>query len=156
IVLLANAWHHRSDALSSLAAAVGLAAVAVGGRKWAFMDPLTAMVLGTFLLTVAVRIMRTSAAELIDRAPAQKTLDGIELAVARTQGVISYHAVRARQVGGKIAMDIHVQVDPELTVRAGHDIAGAVRRRVMEADSSVIETIVHIEPFEGKAAGSAP
>ena len=148
VALLANAWHHRSDAVSSLAAAAGLAGMAIGGLEWAFLDSLTAIVLGAFLVTMAARIIRTSAAELVDRAPSPATLDVLKQAVARTGGVRSYHAFRARQSGGKIAMDIHVQVDPGLTVREGHDIAADVRQRIIQADPAVVEAIIHIEPAQ--------
>jgi len=146
--LLANAWHHRTDALSSLAAAVGLAGVLIGGQDWHFLDAVTALLLSAFLLLVAVRIMGSSASELIDRAPDSKTLSVIEAAVARTPGVRGYHAFRARHVGGKVETDIHIQVDPDLTIRSGHEIAGAVKRKVMQADPNVVEVIVHIEPAE--------
>ncbi|MGB2820213.1 MAG: cation diffusion facilitator family transporter [Phycisphaerae bacterium] len=148
ISLLANAWHHRSDAFTSVAAAAGLTVVAVGGAGWAFVDELTALVLSAFLVVAAIGIIRTSAAELIDRAPSPATLAAIERAVANTDGVHDYHAVRARQVGGKIAMDIHVLVDPQLTVREGHDIAAAVEESVQRADANIVEAVVHIEPHE--------
>ncbi len=154
--LIANAWHHRSDALSSVAAAAGLTVVAVGGPGWAFVDHLTALVLGAFLLVVAVRILRDSAAELIDRAPRAETLDAIRRAVADTHGVRDHHAVRARHVGGKVSMDIHVLVDPELTVRDGHDIATAVEQRVRRADPSVLDVVVHVEPWEPDANEETP
>ncbi len=148
ISLQANAWHHRTDALTSVAAAAGLAGATFGGPAWAFLDPLTAILLSAFLLFVAVRIMRTSASELVDSAPSEATLRAIEQAVAETEGVQSYHAFRARQIGGHVEMDIHVQVDPELSVREGHDIATDVRNRVQAADPDVTEAIVHIEPAE--------
>ena len=144
--LLANAWHHRSDAFSSIAAAAGLAGVMFGGPRWQFIDPLMAIVLAAFLVAMALRIIADGASELIDRAPGKATLTGIARAVSQTKGVRSYHAFRARQVGGKVAMDVHVQVDPDLTVRQGHDIATAVRDQVRQADPQVIEVIVHVEP----------
>jgi len=149
VALEANAWHHRTDAFSSIVAAAGLTAVALGGAEWAFLDPLAALLLGAFLVAAAVRIIWRSAAELVDSAPADDTLAGIERCVTQTSGVRGYHAFRARRVGGKIVMDIHVQVDPDLTVRQGHDIAGAVRREVMQADRRVVEAVVHIEPADG-------
>jgi len=91
-------------------------------------------------------MIRRSAGELVDRAPGADTLASIERAVSRTPGVQSYHAFRARRVGGKIAMDIHVLVDPDLTVRQGHDIAAAVQHEVMRSNSHVVEAVVHIEP----------
>ncbi len=146
--LVANAWHHRSDAFSSVAAAAGLAGILVGGAGWWFLDPLTAIVLSTFIVVMAIRIMAGSAEELIDRAPEAATMAAIEDAVAGTRGVRTHHAVRARQVGGKVEMDVHVQVDGELSVREGHDIAKAVRKRIVEADPSVVQVIVHVEPAE--------
>jgi len=154
--LVANAWHHRSDAFTSIAAAAGLAVVAVGGPGWAFVDELTALVLAAFLAVAAVRIVRSSSAELIDRAPSPATLAAIERAVARTDGVHDYHAVRARQLGGKIAMDIRVLVEPELTVREGHDIASAVQESVQRADVNVVEVVVHVEPAEGRDGADGP
>ena len=148
VALLANAWHHRSDAFSSMGAAVGLAAVAAGGPEWAFVDSLTALLLAAFLTTAAVKIIRTSASELVDRAPSAATLADIERAVTDTGGVRSFHGFRARQIGGKITMDIHVQVDPALTVGQGHDIATAVRSQVMDAAPRVVQAIVHVEPAE--------
>ncbi len=146
--LVANAWHHRSDAFSSVAAAAGLAAMAIGGHKWHFLDHLTALVLSAFLAVVAWRIVREAVEELMDRAPSRETLRRIQQSVAGTRGVRSFHAIRARRLGGKVDMDIHVQVDPELTVRQGHEIAAEVRRHVMESCPEVLSVIVHVEPPE--------
>lgn len=146
--LRANAWHHRSDAFTSAAAAAGLGGIWLGGADWAFLDPLTAMVLGTFLLVGAGRIVWDSAAELIDSAPAEAAVVRIREAIASTPGVREFHALRAREVGGQITMDVHVMVDPELSVREGHDIAGRVKRVVMDAEEDVSEVVVHVEPAE--------
>lgn len=146
--LLANAWHHRTDAITSVAAAAGLGGVVLGGEGWRMLDAVTALVLAAFLVVVAVRIVRTSASEMMDRAPSDETLAAIEKAVSGTRGVRSYHAFRARRIGGKVEMDVHVQVDPSLTVREGHGIASAVKRAVMHADTGVVEVIVHVEPPE--------
>ncbi len=131
-----------------MAVAAGLTGVAVGGSKWQFLDNLTAMVLACFLAVVAWRIIRQAIDELMDRAPSRAVLERIEASVRRTGGVRTFHAFRARRLGGKVEMDIHVQVDPELSVRQGHDIAREVRRRIMAEDPDVISVIVHIEPGE--------
>lgn len=144
--LLANAWHHRTDAFTSVTAALGLAGVLLGGPRWQMLDALTALVLGAFLIVVAVRIIHNSAEELADRAPSAETLAGIQQAVAGTEGVTSFHAFRARQVGGKVEMDIHIQVDPALTVAQGHSIASEVELATMAADTDVISVTVHVEP----------
>ena len=151
VSVIANAWHHRTDAFTSLAAAAGLAGVLFGGNSWQFLDPLTAIVLAAFLVVASVRITLASASELVDRAPSGEALECIRQVVTETEGVMSYHAFRARQVGGQIAMDIHIQVDPDLTVQQGHEIASAVRQRIMdEATCEVVEVVVHIEPTEGE------
>ena len=144
--VLANAWHHRSDALSSVAAAAGLSAVLLGGGQ--VLDQVTAMILACFLAVVAWRIIRGAGEELMDRAPASRVLEQIEQAVGQTAGVRTFHAFRARKLGGMVEMDIHVQVDPDLTVARGHDIATEVRQRVENCCPNVISVIVHVEPLE--------
>lgn len=146
ISLEANAWHHRTDAFTSIAAAAGLAGVALGGPSWAFLDNLTAVVLSVFLLAAGGKIFYESVAELIDRAPRKKVLSDIGQIVSETEGVQSYHAFRARKIGGKIAMDIHIQVDPELTVLDAHTIASLVRDRILESNFNAVDVVVHIEP----------
>jgi len=144
--IVANAWHHRSDSWSSVAAAAGLAGVALGGPGWAFLDHVTAVVLSSFLVVIGARILWDSAGELIDRAPDQRTQASIEAIVATTEGVKGYHAVRARRIGGKVAIDVRIHVTPDLTVREGHDIATLVTRRLLECEHNVAEVVVHIEP----------
>jgi cation diffusion facilitator family transporter len=145
--LVANAWHHRSDAWSSVAAAVGLAAMAIGGEKWHILDHLTAAVLASFLVVVAWRILRGALRELMDRAPSAELLERIRAAVDATEGVRSFHAFRARRVAGTIEMDIHVQVDPNLTVARGHDIAAEVEEQITQCCPNVVSVVVHVEPF---------
>ncbi len=146
--LLANAWHHRSDAMTSVAAAAGLAAVMIGGPEWCILDALTALVLSAFLIVVAAKIISMSASELIDRAPSPETLSVIERAVVKTDGVISFHAFRARQVGGRVEMDVHVQVDEHLTVAQGHQIPSAVKHAVVAAHNNVTACTFPVEPAE--------
>jgi len=146
--IIANAWHHRSDAASSVAAAVGLTAVAVGGPRWRFMDGVTALVLACFLGVVAWKILRDAVAELMDRAPSRDMTERIRGAVAATPGVRDFHAFRARRLGGKVEMDLHVLVDPALSVRDGHDIASSVQQKVRDCCPEVLNVIVHVEPAE--------
>ncbi|MGQ9559290.1 MAG: cation diffusion facilitator family transporter [Candidatus Oleimicrobiaceae bacterium] len=148
--LVANAWHHRSDAWASATAALGLAVVVFGGPRWAFVDHVTALILASFLLVLAAKIIWNTGGELMDRAPDNATLDAIREAVADTAGVRSFHGIRARQVGDMVEMDLHVQVDPQLTVSQGHEIARSVRQRVVQLNPKVSQVIVHVEPSEDK------
>lgn len=146
--VLANAWHHRSDAFSSIAAAAGIGGTLIGGPSWGFLDHVAAIVLAAFLLAVGWRIGRQAMDELMDRAPAPRVIRQIEAIVARVPGVSSYHAVRARRVGGRIEMDIHIQVDGEISVHDGHEIAAHVKHSLREANLGVESAIVHVEPRE--------
>jgi cation diffusion facilitator family transporter len=148
--IVANAWHHRSDAFTSVAAAGGIAGVMIGGEDWAFLDHATALVLVAFLAVAAVRIVGSSLRELVDEAPSTDVVAPLRQAVLDTPGVRSFHEMRARKTGGRILADVHVQVDPELSVREGHDIASAVRRSVIAANEDVAEVVVHVEPDESE------
>ncbi len=149
--LLANAWHHRSDAFTSLAAAAGMFAVAVGGQKWAMLDHVTAIALAGLLVVMGLKLVAQSGGELIDRAPARDLMEGIAAVVAETPDVRGYHAFRMRRLGGKLEMDVHVQVDPHLSVAEGHDIATRVQERICQADPNVTSVVVHVEPAEKHA-----
>jgi cation diffusion facilitator family transporter len=149
--IVANAWHHRTDAFTSMAAAAGLAGVAFGGPEWAFLDQLTAVVLSAFLAVTAVGIIRESVAELVDVAPGREVSERIERTVAGTPGVLEFHRLRLRMMGGSIMLDVHVHVDPTLSVVEGHDIATEVRARLMECGCAVTEAIVHVEPCKEDA-----
>lgn len=144
--VLANAWHHRTDAFTSLAASLGIAGAMFAGAKWQMLDGLTATVLAAFLLVAAVKMILQSCGELIDKAPADEQIAWLENIVDQTPGVQSSHAVRARKLGSKVEMDLHVRVDPNLTVKQGHDIASDVKRRILQADDSVQQVVIHIEP----------
>ncbi len=150
--IIANAWHHRTDAFSSIAAALGIAGALIGGERWAFLDHLTAVLLSAFLLYVGIRIIRDAVHNLSDRAPDPGTLNELHNTISAIPGVISYHAFRARASGAgkKIAIDIHIQVDPNISVSAGHDIATRVERQIQLANPDVTSTVVHIEPAEEK------
>jgi cation diffusion facilitator family transporter len=153
--VVANAWHHRSDAFTSLAATAGIAGAMFLGPQWRILDALTALVLAAFLIVLAGQIVLTSGAELIDRAPKAEQIARLSEIVLKTRGVRSYHAVRARKLSGMLEMDVHVQVDPQLSVREGHHIATNVRRRIRAAEPKVQEVIVHVEPDESENAAES-
>ncbi len=152
--LLANAWHHRSDAFSSVAAAIGIGGTLLGGARWAFLDHLTAVVLAAFLVVIGIRICRDSLRRLSDRAPDPAAVRQLQDTIRQIPGVIDFHALRARHAGAGdlIEMDVHVQVDPNLTVHAGHLIATAVEEQLYASNADVANVVVHIEPAAAEAA----
>lgn len=154
--LRANAWHHRTDAFSSLAAAAGIAGAMFLGPAWARLDAVAAIVLLGFLAVAAVRMLYESITELIDSAPGSARMERLMEITQQTAGVCDCHALRARTLAGHVEMDLHVLVDPTLTVRQGHDIATRVKQRIMDDDPSVQQVIVHIEPFNTGEVGEKP
>ena len=142
----ANAWHHRSDALSSIPAALAVTAAAIS-PSLAFMDRIGAVVVALFILKAAWNIARPALEELTDRGAPREKVDRIREKVLDTDGVLDTHAIRTRYLSSGLQVDLHVQVDPEATVQTGHAIAGAVKARLLE-DRDILDVIVHIEPHE--------
>ncbi len=146
--LVANAWHHRSDALSSVPAGLAVLGAELF-PAWAYLDTIGALVVAVFILQFAWRITLPELNKLLDRRASKRTTEEICRIARETDGVRDTHAVRSRYVSGSdLAVDLHVLVDGDMSVRRGHEIAGAVRRRLLEQAANVVDVVVHIEPQE--------
>jgi cation diffusion facilitator family transporter len=146
--VIANAWHHRSDALSSVPPALAVAAALID-PDWAFLDQVGASVVSLFIFHAAYKIGRPAFDKLIDRGAPERELQKIRTIAKSVVGVEDVHAVRTRYVGSlNLAVDLHVMVAPDLSVYDGHEIAKAVRSRLMSEGPDVFDVIVHIEPEE--------
>jgi cation diffusion facilitator family transporter len=143
--VIANAWHHRSDALSSIPAAVAVA-LAVISPSLSFVDHIGAVIVALFIIHASWRIIRPALAELSDSgAPAEIRRLICDVA-AGTEGVKDVHAVRTRRVGPGIFVDLHLTVDAGMTVLRGHDVSEEVTKRIEKRVPDVIDVVVHIEP----------
>lgn len=145
--VIANAWHHRSDALSSVVAAVSIA-VTYFFPAYAFVDDIGAVVVAVILLKASINIAFPALGKLTDCAPPAEIRETIYETAAEYDKVRSAHAIRTRYIGEDIFVDLHIEVDPWLSVRDGHDIAEAVSTRLCEKVESVVDVVVHIEPHE--------
>jgi cation diffusion facilitator family transporter len=145
-VLAASALDHRADALASLLAVAAILAARWGGEKWAFLDKVTGLALGAYLAAFGVKIFWQSCADLLDTAPGPEMLDDLREHILAVPGAAAYHQFRARRVGDLFEVDLHLQVDPQLTVEAGHEIARQVKKAILEKHPEVIEVLVHLEP----------
>ncbi len=148
VALLADAWHHRSDALSSVAVAVGIAAAALGGEKWHWADEAAALAVALFIFWVAWDLFKQSAAGLMDTLAPREVESEIRAAALSVGGVLGVEKTFARRSGLDILVDIHVEVDPKMTVERGHEIATAVTQKLTETIPQVTHALVHIEPYE--------
>ncbi len=146
--VIANAWHHRSDAMSSIPAAAAVAGAAIS-PDWSFLDHLGAVVVSFFILQAAWGIAKPALGQLIDTGAPTAAKDEIEAIALRVEGVRQVHAVRTRFMGSALQVDLHVKVDPELTVRAGHDISETVKAQLLSQGPDIVDVVVHLEPHEG-------
>jgi len=144
--LIANAWHHRSDAISSIPAALAVA-VALLIPGWEFVDRVGAIVVCGFILQASWKILLPALNQLIDAAAPHDDRRLIEELATSVDGVESAHAVRTRYVGAKLAVDIHIEVDGGLSVGEGHAIAKAVRQCLIENGPNVVDVVVQLEPY---------
>jgi len=153
--LVANAWHHRSDALSSVPAALAVS-VAMVNPKLAFVDRIGAVAICLFILHAAWRITTPALAQLIDTAAPPDERDRLERLALSVEGVKDAHALRTRYVGPNLAVDLHVVVDPGLSVEQGHAIGEAVRQMLINRGQQVQDVLVKVEPDNGVLNGALP
>ena len=145
-LLMANAWHHRMDSISSVSVAVALIGVWLGGADWAFLDGAVTLVLGCYLVFEAAKIFLRACSDLLDAAPEREVIEDLREHILPTPGALAYHDFRVRRVGDVYEIDLHLQVDPRITVEKGHRIAREVKLRLREQHPEVSKVLVHVEP----------
>lgn len=146
-MLLTNAWHHRTDSVSSVVAALGIAIAMIGGETWAFIDTLAGIGLGAYLASQAFRLVWNGLSELLDTAPDREIIDDLREHILPTSGAVAYHAFRARRLGDCIEVDLHLLVDPQISVEEGHRIAKRVKNNIMDTHPEVLQVLIHLEPY---------
>jgi len=144
--LVANAWHHRSDAISSIPVGIAVS-VSLIVPEWAIVDRVGAIVVCLLILQVAWRILRPALDQLVDAGAPAADCRRIEKLALEVDGVEAAHAVRTRYVGSSLAVDLHVEVDGGLSVAEGHAIAKAVRQKLIDDGPEVADAVVQIEPY---------
>lgn len=141
-MLVANAWHARSDAASSLVVALGIAGNLAG---LSFLDPVAALIVGLMVGRVGLRFGWDALNDLMDRAASEEQIAEIRRVLEDTPGVLGVHGLRTRKMGDMILVDAHLDVDERLSVRQGHDIAVLARDRVTQ-DLPVLDLMTHLDP----------
>lgn len=146
--LIANAWHHRSDALTSVAALVGIGGAMILGSKWAVLDPIAAAVVSIFIIKAAYDLIKPNLDELLEKALSEEQKQGISKIVLDTPGVVDMHRLRTRRVGNNLAIELHIKMDGNMSLRQAHEIATEVEKRLKQAYGNDIHTGIHMEPFQ--------
>lgn len=144
----ANAWHHRSDALSSLAAFAGIVAAVLLGPSWRVMDSLAAALVAVLIVGVGVKTVVVALREMTDLALPPEECQRILEDVAAVPGVSDPHNLKTRRLGTTVAVEVHFRVDGSITVDAGHLIATTVEARIKERFGPDTRVITHVEPWK--------
>jgi cation diffusion facilitator family transporter len=152
--VVANAWHHRSDAFSSIGTMLGIGGAILLGAKWHILDPLAAIIVSFFIIKVAVEISSGSIRELVEESLSEEVETEILEIASATPGVANPHNLRTRRIGSEIAVDLHVRVDADLHVSQAHVIASQIETRIRERFGQSTFVSVHIEPLMKEAAVS--
>ena len=145
--VIANAWHHRSDALSSIGAAVGIGGAILLGERWAVLDPLASIVVGAMLIKVAWDLLKVSTGELTDSSLPAETEREMEQIICSFPQVREPHNLRTRRIGSRIAVEAHVRLDGEMSLRSAHDIVSAIEHKLRERFGAGTLVTIHMEPF---------
>lgn len=148
--LVANAWHHRTDALSSVPVLIAVAGARVF-PTWSFLDHLGAAVVSIFILHASIKIIWPGLGELIDVGAPTDTCKRIRDIALKNDCVLQVHDIRTRFISSSIQVDLHIVVDGLITVREGHDIADDVKARIMDRIPEVLDVVVHVDPPERAA-----
>jgi cation diffusion facilitator family transporter len=143
-----DAWHHRSDAITSGTAFIGIGLAVIGGPAWAPADDWAALFASTIIAFNGLHLLRPSVADLMDRAPEPAVIERVRSLAAVVPGVLAIEKVQGRRTGLNYLVAIHVQADPALSLRDAHDLGGRVRAAI-RSDGLFLDAIVHMEPFEG-------
>ena len=144
--LVANAWHHRSDALSSIGAAIGVAGAVLLGGRWTVLDPLASIVVGAMLIAVALKIMRPSLGELTDESLSEAQESEIMGIISSFPEVSEPHNLRTRHIGNKVAIEAHIRMDGALSLQEAHERTTDIENRLKERFGKDTLVTLHTEP----------
>ena len=144
--LIANAWHHRSDAFSSIGTMIGIGGAILLGGKWVVLDPVAAIILSFFIFKVAFDISYKNLNELLEASLDSETYRSIEEILISTEGVLGFHDLKTRKIGNAMAADVHIEVDRDLSLVDAHEISTQIENRLKETCGKNSHFSIHIEP----------
>ncbi len=142
----ANAWHHRSDALSSIGTAVGIGGAIFLGQRWTVLDPIASVVVGIFIVKVSVSLLRRGIGDLLAQSLPDAVEEEILQLVAALPGLSKPHDLRTRRIGNHYAIELHILMDGNITLREAHDKASEVEETLKSHYGQETHVAVHVEP----------
>lgn len=154
--VIANAWHHRSDALSSIGTMMGVGGAILLGSHWAVLDPLAAIVVSIFIIKAAWSLVMQSVKELTDASLSDAEEADIVKTATEVQGVCEIHNLRTRRIGNKIAIEMHVRMPGSLSLYVAHERATAIEQRLKQKYGADTHVGIHLEPIKINGRYQAP
>ena len=142
----ANAWHHRSDALSSIGTAIGIGGAIFLGQRWTVLDPIASVVVGIFIVKVSVSLLRRGIGDLLEQSLPDAVEEEILQLVAALPGLSKPHDLRTRRIGNHYAIELHILMDGNITLREAHDKASEVEETLKSHYGQETHVAVHVEP----------
>lgn len=149
--VIANAWHHRSDALSSVGTLIGISCAYFLGQKWRIADPIAALLVAVFIFKIAFNLIRTGLDELLERSLPEDIEQEILQIVAADPAIMQPHNLRTRRLGASIAIEVHVRVEGGMTVERSHALTVDIERRLRERFGDGTMIAIHVEPVRVSA-----
>ena len=146
--LVANAWHHRSDAISSIGAALGIGGALLLGQRWAVLDPLAGIVVGGLLIKTAIDLLRGSMSELTECSLPEQTEQEILSIISATPDVIDPHNLRTRRIGNHIAIEVHVRMQGDMPLLQAHEKASLIEQQLRDRFGKHTHVNIHMEPVK--------
>lgn len=146
--VVANAWHHRSDALSSIGTAVGIGGAILLGERWLILDPLAAVVVSLFIMKVAIQLLVPCVEELLEKSLPAEVEEKIRQEILSFPGVTSPHHLRTRRIGSSYAIEVHIRMDGQITLEEAHHTATAIENRLKSEFGSRTYINIHVEPVK--------
>ena len=146
--LEANAWHHRSDALSSIGTALGIGGAIFLGQKWAVLDPVASVIVGLFIVKVAVELLRNGFGDLTEQSLPDEVEQEILRLAGSVPGVVEPHDLRTRRIGSHYAIELHILMDGNISLLEAHDRASEVEDLLRKQYGEETHVVVHVEPTD--------
>lgn len=144
--LRANAWHHRSDALSSIGTAVGIGGAIFLGQRWTVLDPMASVIVGLFIVKVAIVLLRDAIGDLTEQSLPEDIEEEILQLAASIPGVVEPHDLHTRRIGSHYAIELHILMNGDITLKEAHDKASEVEEVLKKKYGEETHISVHVEP----------
>ena len=149
--VIANGWHHRSDAFSSLGTALGISGAIFLGEKWRILDPIAGIIVSFFIIKIAIKLAKPSYEELLECALPEETCQAISHIIESQPEVVNYHNLKTRKIGTNVAIEVHIMMNKDLSFEDSHNVTKRIEILLDEYFEGNIHTSIHAEPEIGRA-----